>query len=143
MCHVYQNSRSMGICFQLWLPNAYTPSILWHLLWEYLLLLQVQKLGNPPVCKIMDYHKEMYKRQEKDKERAKSKVHLFSSRLWSFFKCFCFKSTMRVFPLVISIQHWYLNLDWRTTITTHIFCLLELERIHNIQISILEKLIWK
>lgn len=37
-------------------------------------MLQVQKNGKPPVCKIMDFHKEMYKRQEKDKERAKSKV---------------------------------------------------------------------
>jgi len=36
----------------------------------------VHATGNllPPVCKIMDYHKEMYKKKENVKERAKSKV---------------------------------------------------------------------
>lgn len=37
-------------------------------------MLQVDKNAKPPVCKIMDFHKEAYKKQEKDKERAKSKV---------------------------------------------------------------------
>ncbi|KAK7343336.1 hypothetical protein VNO77_11996 [Canavalia gladiata] len=36
-------------------------------------LVEVQKNANPPVCKIMDFHKETYKRQEREKERAKSK----------------------------------------------------------------------
>lgn len=35
-------------------------------------LVEVQKNANPPVCKIMDFHKEKYKRQLKDKDRAKS-----------------------------------------------------------------------
>jgi translation initiation factor IF-3 len=38
------------------------------------MLKQVDRNANPPVCKIMDYHKEMYKKKESDKERAKSKV---------------------------------------------------------------------
>jgi len=37
-------------------------------------MLQVDKNSTPPVCKIMDYHKEMYKKKENVKERAKSKV---------------------------------------------------------------------
>lgn len=36
-------------------------------------LVEVDKNAKPPVCKIMDFHKEAYKKQEKDKERAKSK----------------------------------------------------------------------
>ncbi|RDX58549.1 Translation initiation factor IF3-1, mitochondrial, partial [Mucuna pruriens] len=36
-------------------------------------LVEVDRNANPPVCKIMDFHKEMYKRQEREKERAKSK----------------------------------------------------------------------
>ncbi|XP_054787670.1 translation initiation factor IF3-1, mitochondrial [Prosopis cineraria] len=39
-------------------------------------LVEVQKNAKPPVCKIMDYHKEKYKQQEKEKERAKSKSEL-------------------------------------------------------------------
>ncbi|KAK7270171.1 hypothetical protein RIF29_23121 [Crotalaria pallida] len=39
-------------------------------------LVEVQRSGKPPVCKIMDYHKETYKKQEMEKERAKSKVTL-------------------------------------------------------------------
>ncbi|KAL4314789.1 hypothetical protein AHAS_Ahas15G0120200 [Arachis hypogaea] len=39
-------------------------------------LVEVQRNGNPPVVKIMDYHKETYKKQEKEKERAKSKSEL-------------------------------------------------------------------
>ncbi|XP_028777764.1 translation initiation factor IF3-1, mitochondrial-like [Neltuma alba] len=39
-------------------------------------LVEVQKNGKPPVCKIMDYHKEKYKQQEREKERAKSKSEL-------------------------------------------------------------------
>nr|XP_004497190.1 translation initiation factor IF3-1, mitochondrial isoform X2 [Cicer arietinum] len=39
-------------------------------------LVEVQKNANPPVCKIMDYHKEMYKKKENDKERAKSKSEM-------------------------------------------------------------------
>ncbi|GAU29257.1 hypothetical protein TSUD_392070 [Trifolium subterraneum] len=39
-------------------------------------LVEVDKNANPPVCKIMDYHKEMYKKKESDKERAKSKSEM-------------------------------------------------------------------
>ncbi|GFY89840.1 translation initiation factor 3 (IF-3) family protein [Actinidia rufa] len=36
-------------------------------------LVEVQRNAKPPVCKIMDYHKEKYKQQVKDKDRSKSK----------------------------------------------------------------------
>ncbi|GFZ00513.1 hypothetical protein Acr_14g0001480 [Actinidia rufa] len=36
-------------------------------------LVEVQRNAKPPVCKIMDYHKEKYKQQVKDKDRCKSK----------------------------------------------------------------------
>lgn len=36
--------------------------------------MQVQKNAKPPVCKIMDFHKEKYKQQLKEKDRAKSQV---------------------------------------------------------------------
>ncbi|KAF7810765.1 translation initiation factor IF3-1, mitochondrial-like [Senna tora] len=36
-------------------------------------LVEVQKTADPPVCKIMDYNKEKYKRQEIEKERTKMK----------------------------------------------------------------------
>ncbi|TKY50740.1 Translation initiation factor IF-3 [Spatholobus suberectus] len=39
-------------------------------------LVEVDRNANPPVCKIMDFHKEMYKRQEREKERAKSKAEM-------------------------------------------------------------------
>ncbi|XP_027365212.1 translation initiation factor IF3-1, mitochondrial isoform X2 [Abrus precatorius] len=39
-------------------------------------LVEVQKSANPPVCKIMDFHKETYKRQEREKERAKTKADM-------------------------------------------------------------------
>ncbi|WJX21539.1 hypothetical protein P8452_10960 [Trifolium repens] len=39
-------------------------------------LVEVDRNANPPVCKIMDYHKEMYKKKESDKERAKSKSEM-------------------------------------------------------------------
>nr|KYP69193.1 Translation initiation factor IF-3 [Cajanus cajan] len=39
-------------------------------------LVEVDRSAKPPVCKIMDYHKEMYKRQEWEKERAKSKANM-------------------------------------------------------------------
>ncbi|KAI9128148.1 hypothetical protein K1719_001141 [Acacia pycnantha] len=39
-------------------------------------LVEVQKNAKPPVCKIMDYHKEKYKQQEREKERSKSKSEL-------------------------------------------------------------------
>ncbi|MED6174381.1 hypothetical protein PIB30_068536 [Stylosanthes scabra] len=39
-------------------------------------LVEVQRSADPPVVKIMDYHKETYKKQEKEKERAKSKSEL-------------------------------------------------------------------
>ncbi|XP_056170123.1 translation initiation factor IF3-1, mitochondrial-like isoform X2 [Syzygium oleosum] len=35
-------------------------------------LVEVQKNANPPVCKIMDFHREKYKQQLKEKDRAKS-----------------------------------------------------------------------
>ncbi|KHN11496.1 Translation initiation factor IF-3 [Glycine soja] len=39
-------------------------------------LVEVDKNAKPPVCKIMDFHKQMYKRQEREKERAKSKAEM-------------------------------------------------------------------
>ncbi|KAK4401376.1 Translation initiation factor IF3-1, mitochondrial [Sesamum angolense] len=39
-------------------------------------LVEVDKLGKPPVCKILDYHKEKYVQEVKEKERAKSKSTL-------------------------------------------------------------------
>ncbi|KAF5752003.1 Translation initiation factor 3 family protein putative isoform 1 [Tripterygium wilfordii] len=36
-------------------------------------LVEVQRNADPPVCKIMDFHKERYKQEVKEKERAKSK----------------------------------------------------------------------
>ncbi|THU49222.1 hypothetical protein C4D60_Mb06t07280 [Musa balbisiana] len=36
-------------------------------------LVEVQRNANPPVCKIMDFHKEKFKQEVKEKERAKSK----------------------------------------------------------------------
>lgn len=39
-------------------------------------LVEVQRTANPPVCKIMDFHKEKYLQEQKEKERAKSKSAL-------------------------------------------------------------------
>ncbi|KAL5791231.1 hypothetical protein ACOSQ2_006119 [Xanthoceras sorbifolium] len=41
-------------------------------------LVEVQKDGDPPVCKIMDFHKEQYRKElhEKDRVKAKSEVSL-------------------------------------------------------------------
>ncbi|KAG1354203.1 translation initiation factor IF3-1, mitochondrial [Cocos nucifera] len=39
-------------------------------------LVEVQRTANPPVCKIMDFHKEKYKQDVKEKERAKTKSAL-------------------------------------------------------------------
>ncbi|KAF5951517.1 hypothetical protein HYC85_009461 [Camellia sinensis] len=36
-------------------------------------LVEVQRNAKPPVCKLMDYHKEKYNQQVKEKDRAKSK----------------------------------------------------------------------
>ncbi|KAL4616291.1 hypothetical protein ACB092_07G188200 [Castanea dentata] len=36
-------------------------------------LVEVQRTANPPVCKLMDFHGEKYKKQLKEKDRAKSK----------------------------------------------------------------------
>lgn len=36
-------------------------------------LVEVQRAANPPVCKIMDFHKEKFKQEVKEKDRAKSK----------------------------------------------------------------------
>lgn len=36
--------------------------------------MQVNRHADPPVCKIMDFHKEQYKRHLKEKDRSKSKV---------------------------------------------------------------------
>ncbi|KAG9442880.1 hypothetical protein H6P81_018734 [Aristolochia fimbriata] len=36
-------------------------------------LVEVQRHADPPVCKIMDFHKEMYKQQLKEKDRLKTK----------------------------------------------------------------------
>ncbi|KAF3793380.1 Translation initiation factor IF-3, partial [Nymphaea thermarum] len=37
-------------------------------------LVEVQRTANPPVCKLMDFHREKYKQQIKEKERTKGKV---------------------------------------------------------------------
>lgn len=37
-------------------------------------IVQVDRNAKPPVCKIMDFHKEMYKQQLKEKDRLKGKV---------------------------------------------------------------------
>ncbi|MCH89334.1 translation initiation factor IF-3 chloroplastic-like, partial [Trifolium medium] len=74
-------------------------------------LVEVDKNANPPVCKIMDYHKELYKKKESDKERAKSKV-LYAMINAVVTKCCCevsltafgFKPMLRVFLLVILIR---------------------------------------
>ena len=48
-----------------------------------LLFLQVQRNANPPVCKLMDFHREKYKQQLKEKDRAKSKVrYIVDLCLW-------------------------------------------------------------
>ncbi|XP_008809451.4 translation initiation factor IF3-1, mitochondrial [Phoenix dactylifera] len=39
-------------------------------------LVEVQRTANPPVCKIMDFHREKYKQEVKEKERAKTKSAL-------------------------------------------------------------------
>ncbi|CAH9056990.1 unnamed protein product [Cuscuta europaea] len=39
-------------------------------------LVEVDRAANPPVCKIMDYHKETYVKHVKDKEKAKKKSDL-------------------------------------------------------------------
>ncbi|XP_020095095.1 uncharacterized protein LOC109714799 [Ananas comosus] len=39
-------------------------------------LVEVQRAANPPVCKMMDFHKEKYKQEIKEKERAKTKSAL-------------------------------------------------------------------
>ncbi|KAG5128631.1 hypothetical protein JHK82_029466 [Glycine max] len=39
-------------------------------------LVEVDKNAKPPVCKIMDFHKQMYRRQEREKERAKSRAEM-------------------------------------------------------------------
>lgn len=36
-------------------------------------LVEVDRKANPPVCKIMDFHKEKYKKETKEKERLKTK----------------------------------------------------------------------
>ncbi|KAJ4962258.1 hypothetical protein NE237_022197 [Protea cynaroides] len=36
-------------------------------------LVEVQRNANPPVCKIMDFHKEKYKQEVKEKDRSKTK----------------------------------------------------------------------
>jgi hypothetical protein len=42
-------------------------------------LVQVHRKSDPPVCKIMDFHKEKYKKEVKEKERLKTKVFHFIS----------------------------------------------------------------
>lgn len=39
-------------------------------------LVEVQRKADPPVCKIMDFHREKYKQQIKEKDRTKSKSEL-------------------------------------------------------------------
>jgi len=36
-------------------------------------LVEVDRKSDPPVCKIMDFHKEKYKKETKEKERLKTK----------------------------------------------------------------------
>lgn len=73
-------------------------------------MLQVDKNAKPPVCKIMDFHKEMYKKKENDKERAKSKVRfaMFNAFIFKFccevsLTAFDFKSMFVVFIPAILI----------------------------------------
>jgi hypothetical protein len=42
-------------------------------------LVQVHRKSDPPVCKIMDFHKEKYKKEVKEKEQLKTKVFHFIS----------------------------------------------------------------
>lgn len=39
-------------------------------------LVEVQRQAKPPVCKVMDYNKEKYKQQQREKERTKNKLDL-------------------------------------------------------------------
>jgi translation initiation factor IF-3 len=39
-----------------------------------LVAVQVHRKSDPPVCKIMDFHKEKYNKDAKEKERLKTKV---------------------------------------------------------------------
>jgi translation initiation factor IF-3 len=39
-----------------------------------LVTVQVHRKSDPPVCKIMDFHKEKYNKDAKEKERLKTKV---------------------------------------------------------------------
>ncbi|XP_038902038.1 translation initiation factor IF3-1, mitochondrial [Benincasa hispida] len=39
-------------------------------------LVEVQQKANPPVCKIMDFHRQKYKQQIKEKDRVKSKAEV-------------------------------------------------------------------
>ncbi|XP_023534160.1 translation initiation factor IF3-1, mitochondrial-like [Cucurbita pepo subsp. pepo] len=39
-------------------------------------LVEVQQKANPPVCKIMDFHREKYKQQIREKDRVKSKAEV-------------------------------------------------------------------
>jgi translation initiation factor IF-3 len=41
-----------------------------------LVSMQVHRKSDPPVCKIMDFHKEKYNKDVKEKERLKTKVCL-------------------------------------------------------------------
>jgi hypothetical protein len=46
---------------------------------------QVDRKSDPPVCKIMDFHKEKYKKDTKEKERLKTKVFYTCSEFSIYF----------------------------------------------------------
>ena len=47
--------------------------------------MQVDRKSDPPVCKIMDFHKEKYKKETKEKERLKTKVFSTCSEFSIYF----------------------------------------------------------
>jgi len=57
---------------------------------DYYFLLQVDRDGKPPVCKLMDYNREMYLRQAKEKEETKKKVIAFVYKTLALSICFIY-----------------------------------------------------
>ncbi|KAF7144155.1 hypothetical protein RHSIM_Rhsim05G0053500 [Rhododendron simsii] len=59
-----------------------------QLYWSH--LVQVQRKAIPPVCKLVDYHKEKYERQIKEKDRAKSKLITIRIALETHYQLVCY-----------------------------------------------------
>ncbi|KAK3009220.1 hypothetical protein RJ639_013263 [Escallonia herrerae] len=61
-------------------------------------LVEVQRTADPPVCKIMDYHREKYKQQIKEKDKIKSKVEEscgdFTSQILSELSCLASRNNL-------------------------------------------------